>query len=118
MKKIVLLLICISLTLSMASCEFIDKPDADGADVPTTGDSNVKDNLDDDEATTAEPTEGIKYRVSSNGEFAVAVGYEGTATDIHFLKEYEGAPVTKSGQMLSKRTKTLRLSQSITASRR
>lgn len=125
MKKIALLLICIFLMLSMASCEFIDKPGADGSDIPSTedsitndasktedsatNDSIVKDDSseDEDEVTTSEPTEGIKYELSSNGSFATVVGYEGTATDIHFLKEYEGAPVTKIGTNAFKENKDI-----------
>ena len=120
MKKIALLLICISLMLSMASCEFTDKPDADRAEIPSREDSTSKDTTktedsiikddsseDEDKVTTSEPTEGIKYELSSDGSFATVVGYEGTATDIHFLKEYEGAPVTKIGANAFKENKDI-----------
>ena len=125
MKKTALLLICISLMLSMASCEFTGKPGADGSDIPSTEDSITKDasktedsatndsivkddsSEDEDKVTTSEPTEGIKYELSSDGSFATVVGYEGTATDIHFLKEYEGAPVTKIGANAFKENKDI-----------
>lgn len=75
MKKLLLIIISCALILLLTSCKLFLKPEEQEEKEPT-------------------PTEGIKYEVSENGEYATAVAYYGDDTDIHFLKTYEGVPVT------------------------
>ena len=43
-------------------------------------------------------TEGVVYEVSSNGRYAMVVGYTGDAKRVCIAEEYEGVPVTEIGQ--------------------
>ena len=79
MKRLLLIIISCTLILLLTSCELLTKPEEKEEEkIPT-------------------PTEGIKYEISGNGEYAIAVRYDGTDNDIHFLKTYEGVPVTHIG---------------------
>ena len=39
------------------------------------------------------PTEGVVYEVSSDGTYAVVIGYTGAATKVNIASEYQGLPV-------------------------
>jgi hypothetical protein len=112
MKKLLLILVSFALILALTSCEFIDNLIKDNEQDPPTEDTfeegQTEEGEKEEEKEEAEeeneeveeektPTEGIKYELSKDGEYATAVGYEGTDTELHFLKEYEGVPVTKIG---------------------
>ena len=63
------------------------------------------------------PTEGIKYKISEDGTYAIVIGYSGTATKVRIASEYNGVPVkviSNSAFMNEKKITHIVISQNVT----